>query len=1068
MVISSSIAGRVPSHMPPDSGRIRCVCEHDEDDGFTIQCEQCLVWQHAKCVGISKNSVPEEYFCEQCNPSLHEDLHNLALQAINLDLISTTPSNLMDVNILEDSVGVNGLSPSLPARGSFKRKIAMPPGVPALNEVTENIISTEARSFVETFLRGINVERLKRQQLSHELNFEFQSTVIMESLDQLARLQKNLEVREIKNRGYQKKGSSTRYGLFSLEQCDPGHFVCEFIGNLQQKNILTVKGAKEFPVTVTQSYVLYPLASVDLAVDARKFGNACRYTRRSCRPNVHVKPVIVEGPNGAFSLSWGLFARNIIKSGGEILLPLDYQCGNVLFRYECACGAPEFCLGPLDNFLSANYSNSSATATASTAATTTSTINTAMRESSPKPSESAELEALGIRRSSSAIIQDSNAGPTVRPILDTRKLSREERKLQKYIEYFEKMDSADAAKKVHVSHSHSHSSLMGSTSSRKGSSSGSSPQPQQHGSSRVSSPEKVGGLKKAWKRLFSSSGEDYEDGNELAMPAVDGSVNEESPAKSATSVKRGRKPNAVKATKSRSEVSTDLSASIDSADETPLVASSSPLKPKAKKPSDNKRKKDSASAKMVDIEDEYDSTEDIDIGLETGNSVSTAESSKKARVSKPKKKKTLEAAQEVEDKKEYAVTRHEESKPLDESSIIDIERSSSAVSTLMEVNPAVSSEPQIPSLPDTPSKKKLSLSDYLKKKKASPAESVPLNFDDDTTANTSDIISSTNDRENDSRNSGQYNFLQNSVLDSSTKERERFDEYSSGVSSYSRSGHLENSGISSYSRSGHLENSGISSSSHSRNIDDFTHERDFNHRSAGPTSSFKVMNDSEHYGNHSKSVDSHKSLSSTTAEYSHLRSQSHESIAPYSTTTTSTTNIPTSSRHERDKEFDRLQREREFERREAERERERERERFKEREKERLRNRDSGDVNTSNRDYSRIDPHQNYPLSEREFSQYDESIPHHSHTHTHGHGHGHSYNNNNRPSSQPFRPPSHYNRSFNGPNNDPYHQDEQYHHSHQQQQQHGYNRYHRPPNFRGRGRGGRGMGDHPHPYNNRR
>lgn len=30
-----------------DEGVIRCICGTIEDDGFTIQCERCFVWQHA-------------------------------------------------------------------------------------------------------------------------------------------------------------------------------------------------------------------------------------------------------------------------------------------------------------------------------------------------------------------------------------------------------------------------------------------------------------------------------------------------------------------------------------------------------------------------------------------------------------------------------------------------------------------------------------------------------------------------------------------------------------------------------------------------------------------------------------------------------------------------------------------------------------------------------------------------------------------------------------------------------------------------------------------------------------
>lgn len=45
---------------------IRCVCNSTTDDGFTIQCENCDTWQHAKCVNIKKKAIPEHYVCERC------------------------------------------------------------------------------------------------------------------------------------------------------------------------------------------------------------------------------------------------------------------------------------------------------------------------------------------------------------------------------------------------------------------------------------------------------------------------------------------------------------------------------------------------------------------------------------------------------------------------------------------------------------------------------------------------------------------------------------------------------------------------------------------------------------------------------------------------------------------------------------------------------------------------------------------------------------------------------------------------------------------------------------------
>ncbi len=57
---------------------IRCVCgqtgEVEDDDKTFIQCESCSAWQHAPCVGIGDDKIPEQYFCEICRPGLHVQL----------------------------------------------------------------------------------------------------------------------------------------------------------------------------------------------------------------------------------------------------------------------------------------------------------------------------------------------------------------------------------------------------------------------------------------------------------------------------------------------------------------------------------------------------------------------------------------------------------------------------------------------------------------------------------------------------------------------------------------------------------------------------------------------------------------------------------------------------------------------------------------------------------------------------------------------------------------------------------------------------------------------------------
>uniref|UniRef100_UPI00398E40E7 PHD finger protein 20-like protein 1 isoform X2 n=1 Tax=Pristiophorus japonicus TaxID=55135 RepID=UPI00398E40E7 len=45
---------------------VRCICEMDEENGFMIQCEECLCWQHSICMGLLEDSIPDQYVCYIC------------------------------------------------------------------------------------------------------------------------------------------------------------------------------------------------------------------------------------------------------------------------------------------------------------------------------------------------------------------------------------------------------------------------------------------------------------------------------------------------------------------------------------------------------------------------------------------------------------------------------------------------------------------------------------------------------------------------------------------------------------------------------------------------------------------------------------------------------------------------------------------------------------------------------------------------------------------------------------------------------------------------------------------
>ncbi|KAG7458203.1 hypothetical protein MATL_G00235700 [Megalops atlanticus] len=45
---------------------VRCVCQTEEENGFMIQCGECMCWQHSVCMGLPEDSLPKHYTCYIC------------------------------------------------------------------------------------------------------------------------------------------------------------------------------------------------------------------------------------------------------------------------------------------------------------------------------------------------------------------------------------------------------------------------------------------------------------------------------------------------------------------------------------------------------------------------------------------------------------------------------------------------------------------------------------------------------------------------------------------------------------------------------------------------------------------------------------------------------------------------------------------------------------------------------------------------------------------------------------------------------------------------------------------
>ncbi|RKP32793.1 hypothetical protein METBISCDRAFT_21060 [Metschnikowia bicuspidata] len=78
-----------------DAGIIGCICEINEDDGFTIQCDICFRWQHCSCMGFrTSDEVPEdEYKCYFCDKNKWNNFDAAACRKETLQRLESESGN---------------------------------------------------------------------------------------------------------------------------------------------------------------------------------------------------------------------------------------------------------------------------------------------------------------------------------------------------------------------------------------------------------------------------------------------------------------------------------------------------------------------------------------------------------------------------------------------------------------------------------------------------------------------------------------------------------------------------------------------------------------------------------------------------------------------------------------------------------------------------------------------------------------------------------------------------------------------------------------------------------------
>ncbi|KAF6006299.1 hypothetical protein HII12_005043 [Brettanomyces bruxellensis] len=339
---------QVPSYaVSPDSGIISCICGFDHDDGFTIQCDRCYLWQHAICMGIKDvDEAPEKYLCYKCDKThkidavkarkvQEERIKLLGLMTNEGQTDSKVPAAATSTkpNIRSGEVA----SPSLPVDGQKKTR----------GNRKEKKVKEEEERFAlkryETFYLNVS-------------HYEYSTASVMSLMKRLPRLLSNKPgVYKFRNttefnrhlvrpasvlaRLPKEDGPFTgisRIGLRTMQAILRGQLIYPMFGGMQLKEDYVEEKTNKYWILgcCKQNAFFHP--HLPLVIDERAVGNITRFTRKSCNANCEIATVLIGSRRCVFALC----AKKDIKADEELTLPWEWDSNHPI-KVVCASRDPE-------------------------------------------------------------------------------------------------------------------------------------------------------------------------------------------------------------------------------------------------------------------------------------------------------------------------------------------------------------------------------------------------------------------------------------------------------------------------------------------------------------------------------------------------------------------------------------------------------------------------------------------------------------------------------------------------------------------------------------------------------
>lgn len=368
-----------------DAGIIRCICGYEEDDGFTIQCEKCNAWQHAVCVNIDNDKVPDVYLCDLCGKlSYDADVarryqeRRLAAAAAHSALVKLheeermkrrngdrkrgTADDNSDVEGEDGQVqkrrrsredgkrGEKGSSAGASPGGSSSRSSPAPSGGSATSSVPAprrgkgkrlTVPNSTARD--DGYLeiepdRKFTIDQMYNSYYVQISQNRFATPQIRQYIEGLAsdtpddsarytlKEYESIEHPEVSvkltsDHPKQKFSGFSRFGLFLEDSVSRDKFIHDFVGEVMTKTHYKSNAINQYRRFGCPKPGVLFHPSLPICIDARLVGSQARFIRRSCTPNCKVSTVIIDSTRVLFAV----FSTEAIDVSTEITLPWEWD-----------------------------------------------------------------------------------------------------------------------------------------------------------------------------------------------------------------------------------------------------------------------------------------------------------------------------------------------------------------------------------------------------------------------------------------------------------------------------------------------------------------------------------------------------------------------------------------------------------------------------------------------------------------------------------------------------------------------------------------------------------------------